>query len=34
LVVQNALLVYLEKNVVGPDKEDVRYPSLLFLPMD
>ncbi|PMD62935.1 MFS general substrate transporter [Hyaloscypha bicolor E] len=23
LVVQNALLVYLEKNVVGPDKEDV-----------
>jgi MFS family permease len=34
LVVQNALLVYLEKNVVGPDKEDVRYPSLFFLPMD
>jgi hypothetical protein len=34
LVVQNALLVYLEKNVVGPDKEVVRYPSLPFLSMD
>jgi hypothetical protein len=30
LVVQNALLVYLEKNVQGPDKEDVRSPSPLF----
>jgi predicted branched-subunit amino acid permease len=26
LVLQNALLVYLEKNVVGPDKEDVSFP--------
>jgi hypothetical protein len=29
LVVQNALLAYLEKNVQGPDKEDVRSPSSL-----
>jgi MFS family permease len=35
LVVQNALLVYLERNVVGPDKEDVSYPYYLsFLPPD
>ena len=26
LVVQNALFVYLEKNVKGPDKDDVRSP--------
>jgi hypothetical protein len=27
LVVQNALYIYLEKNVIGPDKEDVSFPS-------
>jgi len=27
LVVQNALYIYLEKNVIGPDKEDVSPPS-------